>query len=151
VALAQRRQRLGITPERVRAFWSAPQGLAAALLLAVVIDYQMHTSELPMTLAASREPCGFCTAATRMIDQIPPGERVIADAGVLGNLADRNPVLLANPEWTDGTHLPLDADWVLLRMDSGPAGAAIRRLRCLSRLLRGGRRAHRGGMIRRRG
>ena len=123
VALAQRRQRLGITPERVRAFWSAPQGLAAALLLAVVIDYQMHTSELPMTLAASREPCGFCTAATRMIDQIPPGERVIADAGVLGNLADRNPVLLANPEWTDGTHLPLDADWVLLRMDSGPAGA----------------------------
>jgi hypothetical protein len=42
---------------------------------------------------------------------------------VLGNLADRNPVLLANPEWTDGTHLPLDADWVLLRMDSGPAGA----------------------------
>jgi uncharacterized membrane protein len=123
VALAQRRQRLGITPERVRAFWAAPQGLAAALLLAVVIDYQVHTSELPRTLEASREQCAFCDAAHRIIDQIPPGERVIADVGVLGNLADRNPVLLANREWTDGTHLPLDADWVLLRMDSGPAGA----------------------------
>lgn len=123
VAVAQRRQRLGVTPERVRAFWTAPQGLAAVLLLAVVIDYQVHTSELPMTLAASRESCDFCTAAHRMIDRIPPGERVIADAGVLGNLADRNPVLLANPEWTDGTHLPLDADWVLLRMDAGPSGA----------------------------
>lgn len=123
VAVAQRRRRLGITPERVRAFWSAPQGLAAALLLAVVIDYQVHTSELPLTLAESRETCQFCVAAHRMIDRIPPGERVIADAGVLGNLTDRNPVLLANREWTDGTHLPLDADWVLLRMDAGPAGA----------------------------
>jgi uncharacterized membrane protein len=122
VAVAQRRHRLGITPARVRAFWAAPQGLAAALLLAVVIDYQVHTSELPSTLEASREPCGFCDAAQRVIDQIPPGERVIADAGVLGNLADRNPVLLADRGWTDGTHLPLNADWVLLRMDSGPAG-----------------------------
>lgn len=123
VAVAQRRQRLGITPQRVRAFWSGPQGLAAALLLAVVIDYQVHTSELPLTLTGSRENCAFCDAAHRMIDRIPPGERVIADVGVLGNLADRNPVLLANREWTDGTHLPLNADWVLLRMDSGPAGA----------------------------
>ncbi len=123
VAVAQRRQRLGITPERVRVFWAGPQGLAAALLLAVVIDYQVHTSELPTTLAASRETCDFCDAAHRMIDRIPAGERVIADVGVLGNLTDRNPVLLANREWTDGTHLPLDADWVLLRMDSGPAGA----------------------------
>jgi uncharacterized membrane protein len=123
VAVAQRRERLGLTPERIRAFWSAPQGLAAALLLAVVLDYQVHTSELPTTLAASRESCEFCAAAHRVIEQIPPGERVIADVGLLGNLADRNPVLLANQEWTDGTHLPLDADWVLLRMDSGPAGA----------------------------
>ncbi|WP_420124450.1 DUF2079 domain-containing protein [Nakamurella sp.] len=123
VAIAQRRQRLGLGPDRIRAFWSGPQGLAAALLLAVVIDYQVHTSELPATLAASRERCDFCVAAHRVIEQIPPGERVIADAGVLGNLADRNPVLLANREWTDGTELPLDADWVLLRMDSGPAGA----------------------------
>ena len=87
------------------------------------MDYQVHTSELPTTLAASRESCEFCLAAHRVIDRIPPGERVIADAGVLGNLADRNPVLLANREWTDGTELPLDADWVLLRMDAGPPGA----------------------------
>ena len=123
VAIAARRRRLGLGTERIRAFWSGPPGLAAALLLAVVIDYQVHTSELPTTLAASRERCDFCMAARRVIDQIPPGERVIADVGVLGNLADRNPVLLANREWTDGTELPLDADWVLLRMDSGPAGA----------------------------
>ena len=123
VAIARRRERLGITPDRVRAFWSAPQGLATALLLAVVVDYQVHTSELPVTLAESRLTCGFCDAAHRMIEQIPPGERVIADVGLLGNMADRNPVLMANREWTDGTELPLEADWVLLRMDSGPAGA----------------------------
>jgi uncharacterized membrane protein len=123
VAVAQRRQRLGITPERIRAFWTAPQGLAAALLLAVVVDYNVHTTELPTTLAASREPCRFCEAADRIIPRIPPGATVIADVGLLGNLADRNPVLMATPEWTDATHLPLQADWVLLRMDSGPAGA----------------------------
>ncbi|HOZ35293.1 MAG TPA: DUF2079 domain-containing protein, partial [Tabrizicola sp.] len=43
VAVAQRRHRLGLTPMRIRAFWSGPQGLAAALLLAVVVDYQIHT------------------------------------------------------------------------------------------------------------
>ena len=123
LAIARRRQRLGITPERVRAFWAAPQGLAAALLLAVVVDYNVHTSELPKTLTEARESCQFCAAAHRVIERIPPGERVIADAGLLGNLADRNPVLLATPDWTDGTHLPLQADWVVLRMDSGPAGA----------------------------
>ncbi len=123
VAIAQRRERLGITPQRIREFWSAPQGLAAALLLAVVIDYQVHTSELPTTLAASRETCQFCTAADRIIAEIPPGVRVIADVGVLGHLTDTNPVLMANPDWADATHLPLEADWVLLRMDSGPAGA----------------------------
>jgi hypothetical protein len=123
VAIAQRRERLGITPDRVRAFWSAPQGLAAALLLAVVVDYNVHTTELPMTLAASREECHFCEDADRLIPQIPAGARVIADVGLLGNLTDRNPVLVAGPEWTDSTHLPLDADWVLLRMDSGPPGA----------------------------
>ncbi len=123
VAVAQRRQRLGITPQRARAFWAAPQGLAAALLLAVVIDYNVHTTELPMTLEGARQPCYFCDDADRMIAQIPAGVRVIADVGLLGHLADRNPVLVAGPEWTDSTHLPLAADWVLLRMDSGPPGA----------------------------
>jgi uncharacterized membrane protein len=123
VAIAQRRQRLGITPERVRTFWSSPRGLAAALLLAVIVDYNVHTSELPTTLAASRESCQFCDAARRIIPKIPPGVTVIADVGVLGNLADRNPVLMATPDWADASHLPLHADWVLLRMDSGPAGA----------------------------
>ncbi len=123
VAVAQRRRRLGITPDRVRAFWSGPQGLATALLLAVIVDYNVHTSELPATLVASREPCLFCDAARRIIPEIPAGARVIADVGVLGNLTDRNPVLMAVPAWTDATHLPLDADWVLLRMDSGPADA----------------------------
>ena len=123
VAIAQRRQRRGITPQRVRAFWTSPQGLAAVLLLAVVIDYQVHTTELPITVAASREECQFCTAAERISAQIPDGARVIADVGLLGNLTDRHPVLVAGPEWTDSTHLPLQADWVVLRMDSGPAGA----------------------------
>ncbi|HEY5879086.1 MAG TPA: DUF2079 domain-containing protein, partial [Nakamurella sp.] len=109
VAIAQRRERLGITPEQVRAFWTAPQGLATALLLAVVVDYNVHTTELPTTLAASREQCQFCDAAERMIAQIPPGATVIADVGLLGNLADRNPVLVAGPDWTDSTHLPLRA------------------------------------------
>lgn len=123
VAIAQRRQRRGITPDRVRAFWTSPQGLAAVLLLAVVIDYQVHTTELPATVAASREQCQFCAAADRIAAQIPDGARVIADVGVLGNLTDKHPVLVAGPDWTDSTHLPLQADWVLLRMDSGPAGA----------------------------
>jgi uncharacterized membrane protein len=123
LAIAQRRQRLGITPDRVRAFWTAPQGLAAALLLAVLVDYNVHTTELPTTVVASREQCQFCDAAERIIDQIPAGARVIADVGLLGNLADRHPVLVADPEWTDSTHIPLQADWVVLRMDSGPADA----------------------------
>ena len=89
----------------------------------MIVDYNVHTSELPTTLAASRESCQFCDAARRIIPKIPPGVTVIADVGVLGNLADRNPVLMATPDWADATHLPLHADWVLLRMDSGPAGA----------------------------
>jgi len=42
---------------------------------------------------------------------------VIADVGLLGNLADEHPVLLAAPNWRDSTHLPLVADWVMLNLN----------------------------------
>lgn len=116
VAIAQRRQRLGLTPDRIRAFWSSASGVAAMLLLAVLVDYNVHTSEAPKTFADAREPSQWRVDARRLISELPPGVRVISDVGLLGNLADRNQVLLAAPDWQDSTNLPLDADWVFLNL-----------------------------------
>ena len=117
VAIAQRRVRLGITPERVRVWWSSASGLAAILVLAMLVDYNVHTTQLPQTYADALEPSQWRADAHRLINEIPPGVTVIADAGLLGNIADRNPVLLATPEWTDSTHLPMDEDWVILNLN----------------------------------
>lgn len=116
LALQQRRIRLGRTPEQLRAWWTSASGLATALVLVVLIDYNIHTTELPQTLADAREPSQWRLDAHRLIGEIPEGATVIADAGLLGNMADRNPVLLASASWTDSTHLPLTADWVLLNV-----------------------------------
>ncbi len=116
VAVQQRRIRLGRTPAQIRAWWSSASGVAAGLMLAVLVDYNVHTSELPQTFADAREASQWRLDARRLIDEIPPGVRVIADVGLLGNLADRNPVMLAGPDWTDSTHIPLDADWVMLNL-----------------------------------
>ena len=117
VALQQRRLRLGRTAEQIRAWWSSATGLATGLLLVVLVDYNVHTTELPATIAAQRVPDQWVLDATRLIDEIPVGETVIADVGLLGNLADEHPVLLAAPDWRDSTHLPLVADWVMLNLN----------------------------------
>ena len=77
----------------------------------------MHTSELPQTVAESLVPSQWRDDAHRLIDEIPPGETVIADVGLLGNITDRNPVTLATDDWQDSTHLPLaQFDWVILNV-----------------------------------
>jgi uncharacterized membrane protein len=117
VALQQRRLRLGRTTEQIHAWWFSASGLATGLLLFVLVDYNVHTSELPLTLAAQRVPDQWALDAVRLINEIPAGETVIADVGLIGNLADSHPALLAAPDWRDSTHLPLDADWVLLNLN----------------------------------
>ena len=117
VALQQRRLRLGRTPEQIRRWWSSATGLATGLLLLVLVDYNVHTSELPLTIAAQQVPDQWRLDAARLIEEIPVGATVIADVGLLGNLADSHPVLLAAPDWRDSTHLPLDADWVMLNLN----------------------------------
>ncbi|MET0966304.1 MAG: DUF2079 domain-containing protein, partial [Nakamurella sp.] len=56
VALQQRRIRLGRTPAQIRAWWSSATGLATGLLLVVLVDYNVHTTELPRTIAAQQVP-----------------------------------------------------------------------------------------------
>ena len=116
VAVQQRRIRLGRSAEQIRAWWSSASGLAAGLMLVVLVDYNVHTSELPQTIAASRVPSQWRVDARRLIGEIPAGVPVIADAGLLGNIADRNPAMLAAADWKDPTHLPLQADWVMLNL-----------------------------------
>ena len=117
IALQQRRIRLGITPAQIRAWWSSASGLAAAVMLAVLIDYNVHTTELPQTLSDSLVPSQGRTDARRLIAEIPAGESVVADVGLLGNITDRNPVTLASANWQDSTHIPLAPfDWVILNL-----------------------------------
>ena len=117
VALQQRRIRLGITPAQVRAWWSSAAGLAVAVMLAVLVDYNVHTTELPKTFADALEPSQWRVDAHRLINEIPAGESVIADVGLLGNITDRNPVTLATSDWQDSTHIPLRPfDWVILNL-----------------------------------
>jgi uncharacterized membrane protein len=117
VALQQRRIRLGITPAQIRAWWSSASGLAVAVMLAVLVDYNVHTTELPRTFAEALVPSQWRSDARRLIDEIPAGESVIADVGLLGNITDRNPVTLATADWQDSTHLPLAPfDWVILNL-----------------------------------
>ena len=120
VALQQRRIRLGITPAQIRAWWSSASGLAVAVMLAVLVDYNVHTTELPQTFADALVPSQWRVDARRLIDEIPPGDSVIADVGLLGNLTDRNPVTLATPRLADSTHIPLGPfDWVILNLAGG--------------------------------
>ena len=120
IALQQRRIRLGITPAQIRAWWSSASGLAVAVMLAVLVDYNVHTTELPKTLADALVPSQWREDARRLIAEIPPGEPAIADVGLLGNITDRNPVTLATAGWTDSTHIPLRPfDWVILNLAGG--------------------------------
>ena len=48
---------------------------------------------------------------------------MISDVGLLGNVADRNPALMATPQWEDSTYLPLQADWVILYLESDTFGS----------------------------
>jgi hypothetical protein len=117
IALQQRRIRLGITPAQIRAWWSSASGLAVAVMLAVLVDYNVHTTELPKTFADALVPSQWRVDARRLIEEIPAGDSVIADVGLLGNITDRNPVTLATEAWTDSTHLPLGPfDWVILNL-----------------------------------
>ena len=117
VALQQRRIRLGITPAQIRTWWSSASGLAVAVMLAVLVDYNVHTTELSKTFAGALVPSQWRVDARRLINEIPTGESVIADVGLLGNITDRNPVTLATEAWTDSTHLPLGPfDWVILNL-----------------------------------
>jgi uncharacterized membrane protein len=116
-ALQQRRIRLGTTPAQIRAWWSSASGLAVAVMLAVLVDYNVHTTELPQTFADALVPSQWREDARRLIDEIPPGASVIADVGLLGNITDRNPVTLATADWRDSTHIPLAPfDWVILNL-----------------------------------
>jgi len=121
IAVHERRIRLGLSPAAIRAWWSSASGLAAALALAVLVDYNVHTTELPKTFADASEPSQWRVDAHRLLDEIPPGVRVITDVGLLGNIADRNPALLAAQDWQDSTHLPLRADWVILNVAGADA------------------------------
>ena len=58
VALQQRRVRLGMTPAQIRAWWSSASGLAAVVVLAVLLDYNVHTTETAADLrrAPGAEP-----------------------------------------------------------------------------------------------
>jgi len=123
LAVQQRRLRLGITTERMRIWWSSATGLAAVFGLALLLDVNVQSSQTPETFAAAGLPCRWCDDADHLIDQIPPGATVISDVALLGNLADRNPTLMATPQWEDSTHLPLHADWVILYLDSDTFGA----------------------------
>lgn len=122
LAIQQRRRRRGTTVESARAWWSRAPGMIAVCGLILWIDVNIQVTQMPETFAAATAPCRWCDTAGRLIEQIPPGATVIADPGLLGNLADRNPVLMANPPWQDSTHLPLQADWVLLYLDSHAFG-----------------------------
>jgi uncharacterized membrane protein len=145
VALQQRRLRLGRTTAQIRAWWSSATGLATALLLAVLVDYNVHTSELPLTLAAQQVPNQWALDAARLIDQIPAGETVIADVGLIGNLADKHPALLAATDWRDSTHLPLNADWVLLNLNGDDKTWKVARTEQL--LSQGYRRVEQAGTL----
>jgi len=122
VALQQRRIRRGLTAERVRVWWSSAPGFATAMALALLIDANVQTSQAPETFAAAGLPCQWCADAGRLIDEIPSGATVISDVSVLGQLADRHPALLVTPQWSDSTGRPLNADWVILYLDSDNFG-----------------------------
>ena len=86
-------------------------------MLAVLVDYNVHTTELPQTFDDALVPSQWREDARRLIEEIPPGESVIADVGLLGNITDRNPVTLATADWRDSTHIPLaPLDWVILNL-----------------------------------
>jgi len=118
VAIQQRRLRLGMTAERIRIWWSSATGLAAVVGLALLLDTNVQSTEIPKVFAAAGLPCPWCADADRVIDRLPPGVTVISDVSLLGHLADRNPVMLASPTWKDPSHVPLRADWVILYLDS---------------------------------
>ncbi len=137
VAVRDRRIRRGTTSAQSRAWWSSAAGLATAAVCVLAVDVGVHTTEWPLTLAQSDQECPWCEDAHRLIDAVPDGERLIADVGLLGNAADRHPVLMATPEWEDSTHLPLRADWVILYRDSDQFGAGWAREREQDLLSRG--------------
>lgn len=137
VAVWDRRIRRGTTSVQSRAWWSSAAGLATAAVCLLAVDVGVHTTEWPRTLAQSDQECPWCEDAHRLIDAVPDGERLIADVGLLGNAADRHPVLMATPEWEDSTHLPLRADWVILYRDSDQFGAGWAREREQDLLSRG--------------
>jgi hypothetical protein len=91
-------------------------------MLLVLVDYNVHTTELPQTIADQQGPNQWRLDAVRLIDEIPAGVTVIADVGLLGNIADKHPALLAAPDWQDSTHLPLVADWVMLNLNGDDKG-----------------------------
>jgi len=145
VAVQQRRLRLGRTPEQLRTWWSSATGLATGVLLLLLVDYNVHTTELPQTIAAQRVPDQWVLDATRLIEQIPAGATVIADSGLIGNLADRHPALLAAPDWRDSTHLPLEADWVVLNLNGDDKAWKIARTELL--LAQGYQRVDQAGTL----
>jgi len=51
---------------------------------------------------------------SEVVQEVPIGAAIIADAYATSHLADTNTVYLANASWTDSTGQPLVADWVLL-------------------------------------
>ena len=125
LAVQQRRLRLGMTAERIRVWWSSAAGLAAVVGLALLLDINVQSTEIPEVFAAAGLPCQWCSDADRLIDRLPPGATVISDVSLLGHLADRNPVMLATPNWEDPGHLPLRADWVILYLDSDSYGPDV--------------------------
>ncbi len=123
VAVQQRRLRSGMTAERIRIWWSGATGLAAVVGLALLVDTNVQSTEIPEVFAAAGLPCQWCSDADQVIDRLPAGVTVISDVSLLGHLADRNPVMLATPRWEDPSHVPLNADWVILYLDSDSYGA----------------------------
>ena len=122
VVVQQRRLRLGMTAEGIRIWWSSATGLAAVVGLALLLDTNVQSTEIPEVFAAAGLPCPWCSDADQVIDRLPPGVTVISDVSLLGHLADRNPVMLATPRWEDPSHVPLRADWVILYLDSDSHG-----------------------------
>jgi uncharacterized membrane protein len=123
VAVQQRRLRLGLTAERIRIWWSSAPGLASVVGLALLLCINVQSTEIPEVFAAAVLPCQWCSDADRVIERLPPGVTVISDVSLLGHLADRNPVMLATPQWEDPSHVRLRADWVILYLDSDSYGA----------------------------
>lgn len=123
VALIDGIARQRITQQRIAG--SPPsQDLAARslrwqrVLLAGVVAASLAGAPTILRIATIFTPCPRCIAAGAADADIPDGARVAADVFLMPHLVDRAQVMQAYPGFVDSVGLPLQADWVILDLDS---------------------------------